>query len=153
MDAELLIYLALFVIYLVFQVLAQRKKQRHPSPDQEDHDFSLDDALREIRGVLTGTEPERTPAPEPTPEQPRSLAELATSSADPAPETSTAQYIEDADIPDVTLERLGRSGDGVSPTSVLRRLRSRDAAREAVLLGEILGPPRARRPGPPFRAR
>jgi hypothetical protein len=161
MDFELLIYLAFIVIYLVFQFLAQRNKQQPTAEEPVDgYEGTLDDALRDIRDVLAGTPPSRPQKPAPTEpeapapaEAPTSLEDLTASTRDPAPDTTTAEYIKDTDIPDVTLERLGPTDEGVSSSTIHRRLRNTEAAREAVLLSEILGPPRAQRPAPPFRSR
>ncbi|NBC18107.1 MAG: hypothetical protein GVY18_12420 [Bacteroidetes bacterium] len=162
MDFELLIYLAFIAIYLVFQLLAQRKKQQQPTTEEptDGYEGTLDDALQDIRDVLSGTPPSRSEAPVPTKtKQPATtttstpLEELTSSTTDPAPGTTTAEYIQDTDIPDVTLERLGASESGVPTSTIYRRLRDPEAAREAVLLSEILGPPRAQRPAPPFRPR
>jgi len=108
--------------------------------------------------VLGGTSPSTTsPAPPPPASErstsvPTPLEDLTASTHDPAPNTTTADYIHDTDIPDVTLERLGTSDEGVSSSVIYRRLRDPGAAREAILISEILGAPRAHRPAPPFRS-
>ncbi|MDX1548671.1 MAG: hypothetical protein R3247_16865 [Rhodothermales bacterium] len=73
---DLLIYVAFLVIYLIFQVLGAKNKQKRkaqPQPDapalppgtQAAPEPTLDDALREIRRALGMEMPE--PAPEPLP--------------------------------------------------------------------------------------
>lgn len=124
----------------------------------------LDQALREIRQAL-GMEPPPAPAPSPAPEKkpqpvpapksvrPKTAPPEPTSPQQAAPWAEQALEAESTEMigeADTLLEEVEvRSQPASAPASrrpaLLERLRTPGAARDAIVLSEILGPPRSKR--------
>lgn len=160
---ESLFWVLIAVIYFVLQLLGARKKApqpRTPQPMETDGgdgtsspEVTMDDALRELREALGF--PTAEPKPRPTPETVRQP-----SPTPPKRETRRpAQPLPsvDAPLPDLPMPALKKAllkapaRRRRTTTALARRLRDPDAARDAVILTEVLGPPRAKRPPGPHR--
>lgn len=133
-------------------------------------DMGLEDALREIREALGGGRPPRERAPEPPtpPARPeprlKPRPEPARSTRQPkyqgqeeympvAEDHREAHFLPDlrkadqrrspAELSRAALPTLSTAAPRRQPSTLLARLRDRRSARDAILLSEILGPPRA----------
>ena len=163
---ELLIYLLFFIIYLAAQFLGARKKKRQPTPatgDASDDSFSLEDALQEIREAMgspaSGTEPTVPPLDEHRRTEPERSSSIPrpTLSRPAAKPPAAALPVEPLAVerrdsgmaPPVTPPRTAHPPGTRRPRSVRPGLRthlsSREALRDAFVLSEIFGPPRALR--------
>jgi hypothetical protein len=126
---------------------ARERRSTRPEPvDRRESGESLEDALREIREALGGSGYQ--PAPEPPRPRP------------PVPETRRTWTPPSPPVKERTRQREIRKtpkkdspGPILKPVeapaarqfAILDRLRDADEARNALVLGEILGPPRSRR--------
>lgn len=166
MDVETLIVFLIVAAWALSQLFSGKKRPAGtpPRPGRE-RSSDVDEALREIREALSTPGPSRT---EPDPAEPRTKAhdvppigeEETPFEALPAFEerfeTALDRHVADT-RPSEDTEREAVLEEGLevervaaviapsgAPHDVLRRLRTPEALREAVLLRDILGPPRAR---------
>ncbi len=150
--------LEIFLLILVtYGLLAAGRKQKKKQPTRAPalSDPALEEALREIREALRWPEPEtKRETWASKDEEFRSLERMHT------PASQTPPFHSPEASPLETLFDRGQEADEVfSPepkqararvqTHWLGRLRQREGVREAIVLAELLGPPRARRPWRP----
>lgn len=143
MDFENAFWLFLLVAYLVLQFFGRKRKPKGPLPEGEaplpkrgEH-HTLEDALREIRHALGAEAPPAAPEPAPARPEPTVSPRREVRVASPPPPLPKP---EEAYLPPAR-----RTPSAFSASRVRNRLRTTDAAREAVVLSEILGPPVSRR--------
>ncbi len=161
----LLEILLLLIITYGLLAGARRKQPAKPQPERttpSKRDLALEEALREIREALG--EPMRRP----TSEQKREARPVATETEfrsleqPPGPEFYPLESTLDDTAPqekrvlhahspalDQPLETHHFATPSRQAQGWLRRLRHRKGVREAMVLAELLGPPRARRPWRP----
>ncbi len=157
MDFDTLMTLGIIGLYFLLRLFGGKKKGKPaPAADQPapDSPAELDEALREIRIALGMEAPEPAPPPQSSPPPPP----LPT-----APRPRPAPHWMPAPSPHKTPPREGPLVDRRRPASLadpivevshrhavhaalLRRMRDPSVAREAMLLHEVLGPPRAVEP-------
>ena len=155
MDTDLIFALLVFVFWLASQVLGGRKKPRpapHRTPPGDvegtppgaalpEREDDLERALEEIRRTLGGGMPE--PVPEPVREPPARPLPPPTK---PVKKTASPPLTKRIPPPRVDAPAPAAAAAAKRDDGDLRaRLRRPAALREAVVLKEILGPPRSLR--------
>ncbi|MEM1125411.1 MAG: hypothetical protein AAGI71_02080 [Bacteroidota bacterium] len=170
---DLLYYLALFIIYLVFQVVGGKKKKKKkpvpiesPSPVESMEPMSAEEAERAVQrqeqmeqigrelGDILGIEipvPKRPPQPSrpiPGPVPVRTQVPQRTNMLRSANVADT-EYHAPSPLGHLGHEHFKkppvRRVHGRRTKSLIERLQRLDTAREAVLLNEILGTPKSKR--------
>jgi len=150
----------LLLIFITYGLLAAGRKQtrakKQPSRTASSPDPALEEALREIREALRWPEPEtKQETRAPADEEFHSLEQTRTpESWTPAFHSLEASLLEPSfssvPEPDESLLSDAKSARGQERAHFWRgRLWQRESLREAIVLAELLGPPRARRPWRP----
>ncbi len=154
-----LLEIILLIVITYGLLAAGRKKTRakkQPSRTASPPDPALEEALREIREALRWPEPEtkretRAPADEEfhSLEQTRTLESRTPEfrSLEAAPLETSFRSMPEPDERPLSDSEPARSQERAR--FWLGRLRQRESIREAIVLAELLGPPRARRPWRP----
>ncbi|GEM_PF-546647 len=162
----LLEILLLLIITYGLLAGARRKQPAKPQPERttpSKRDLALEEALREIREALR--EPMRRPAPEQKREarpvatgtEFRSLEQppgpefypLESTLDDTAPQEKRVLHAHSPALDQPLRPEANHLATTTQAQNWLRRLRHRKGVREAMVLAELLGPPRARRPWRP----
>lgn len=150
---ETLLYIILGILYLVFTALGRVAKKRQQKTQQEEP-WSLDDALRDLQ---TSSEDQTEIAPAPVPPAPSDWSDAyiptTPAPADLPPESSrfatpdfTAPVPQPAAKPKPQeLPDPPRRSSPDAPAVIIRHLRDPKSAQTAIILSEILGPPKGAR--------
>jgi hypothetical protein len=159
MDLETLGPLALILLYLLFQLFTRRKQPEKrpplPRPEQAREDAqepaTLQEALSEIRRAMGMEEPEpyhappRPPAPVRAPEWRRPVPATPTRTRERGAPRKEKSLSPRRSTPVLDDSPEAGADAHVRRQALLERLSTPDSAREAVLLADILGPPKSRR--------
>ena len=133
MSTEILIYVIIGIIWLVFQVLGKKKKpQKRAQGQPQRAPVTLQDVLKEMDWI-PGDRPEPT-QPQvvtiPQPDYPRPVARV------PSPQPPVVPAVRPHAVPKAALPAV----DGAT---LMKQLRNPESVQTAILLSEILGKPRA----------
>lgn len=133
MNLEVLIYVAVGILWLVLQALGRKKKAQQTAPNRPERPpVTLKDVLNEIEWVPT-SQPQ-VPAPAPREIQPHDIL-------------PTPQPVAPAPVPVKPRANTQDNVPSAEHSAIIDQLRDPQSAQSAVIVAEVLGKPRAfRRP-------
>ena len=145
---EILIYIILGVLYLVFKAL-EKVAKKNPAPKKKEENWSLEDAIRDLQGS-SEEQPEVVPAPSETSDWSDGFTTY-NDTENASPKASKPEYtapippnVRQAPVPKPKPVHLSEKHTSIpkNPATIAEQLKNQRSAQTAILLSEILGKPK-----------
>ena len=146
---ETLLYIILGVLYLIFTIIGRvAKKKQQPQPTNESQQpWSLEDTLRDLAGY-SEEQPNTAPPPPTDWSDPQITYDTPISNPTPAklertPPTSSASNLSRPPLKTPPKQSKIPPSKSTTASKIASQLSNPESAQTAIILGEILGKPKA----------